>query len=54
MNQAFVKENDGWHKCEEKQESCLFAEENGECMLEECRHYGGKTKRAQQKEQAQE
>lgn len=45
MNQAFVKENDGWQMCKEKRESCLFADENGYCMLNECRLYGGPVQR---------
>jgi hypothetical protein len=37
VNQAFVKENDGWQYCEKKRELCLFADENGRCVLEKCR-----------------
>ena len=37
VNQAFVKENDGWQMCEKKREPCLFADENGQCLLEKCR-----------------
>ena len=39
MNRAFVSENDGWSFCQEKMESCMFADEKGICVLDECRHY---------------
>ena len=40
MNRAFVKEGDGWHICAQKRESCLYADEKGNCILETCRVYG--------------
>lgn len=39
MNRAFVKEGDGWQMCHKKNESCLYADENGRCVLEKCRFY---------------
>lgn len=39
MNRAFVGENDGWRRCAEKMETCMFADENGKCVLDECRLY---------------
>ena len=40
MNRAFVSENDGWGFCQEKRESCIFADEKGQCCLAYCRLYG--------------
>ncbi len=39
MNRAFVSENDGWGFCKAMMESCIFADENGWCTLDECRQY---------------
>ena len=41
MSRAFIKENDGWQLCKEKREHCLFADENGRCIVDPCRIYGG-------------
>ena len=40
MNRAFVSENDGWGFCQEKRESCMFADEKGQCCFVYCRLYG--------------
>ncbi len=39
MSRAFVSENDGWGFCKAMLESCIFADENGWCTLDECRQY---------------
>ena len=41
MSRAFTKENDGWQLCQLKREHCLFADENGRCIVDVCRTYGG-------------
>lgn len=40
MNRAFVKEGDGWQMCQRMRESCLYADENGQCILDSCRIFG--------------
>ena len=36
MNRAFVKENDSWNRCKYKMESCMMADEQGECLRDRC------------------
>ena len=38
MSRAFVSENDGWCYCLEMHETCMFADENGKCILEKCKY----------------
>ena len=45
VSRAFTKETDGWQLCQEKREQCLFADENGYCLVDTCRIYGGPSNR---------
>ncbi len=36
MSRAFVSENDDWRFCLEKKPTCMFADENGKCVLDQC------------------
>lgn len=39
MSRAFVKENDGWHRCSKYLEDCIMADEHGNCILDHCRQH---------------
>jgi hypothetical protein len=43
MSRAFVSENDGWHFCTAWREDCMFADENGKCILDKCRNHPEKS-----------
>ena len=51
MNQAFVKANDGWNTCLAYMETCLYADEHGKCVFDECRQH--KEKKSTTKAQPQ-
>ena len=50
MNRAFVSENDGWGFCLDKRESCMFADEKGQCCLSSCRLGGEAPPKPEQNE----
>jgi hypothetical protein len=37
MSRAFVSESDGWLYCRSHQQTCLYADERGQCVLPECK-----------------
>jgi hypothetical protein len=37
MSRAFVTESDGWFYCRSHQQSCLYADERGQCVLPACK-----------------
>jgi hypothetical protein len=53
LSRAFTRENDDWVYCKKMMESCMFADEAGECPLVECKYTQEKKKeppKAQEKD----
>ena len=44
MSRAFVKDNDDWFYCIRYKDTCMFANENGDCFLKQCKKQKEKDK----------
>ena len=50
MSRAFLKEEDGWAFCREKNRDCMFAGGDGACSLRRCKYEPQDPPPAQKKE----